>query len=155
MVFWLYYPLAHTISKIITEEKPDVIFDPYLHALGIKNTEESLEIYAGRLPKFTKTYWVNWFGQRDAVIHKKNLTLENHTLITASNHKVNLLYKEFDCNADMVLNMIDDRHCVDVLGANLGLNLSEIREYGTIFVFCTKDGCKMEYQDSERFKFEK
>ena len=45
-------------------EKPDFIYDHNLKAVGVRNSNQELEIHAEHiLPIFTADYWASWYGQ--------------------------------------------------------------------------------------------
>ncbi|MFV9929399.1 MAG: hypothetical protein AB8U82_00210 [Rickettsia endosymbiont of Haemaphysalis japonica] len=48
--------------------KPELIFDANHMAVGVKDRENKL------VPAFNRTYWANWFGQKDSMV----LPLENN-----------------------------------------------------------------------------
>lgn len=54
--------------------KPELIFDANHMAVGVKDRENKLVIHADKIPAFNRTYWANWFGQKDSMV----LPLENN-----------------------------------------------------------------------------
>lgn len=54
--------------------KPELIFDANHMAVGVKDRENKLVIHADTIPAFNRTYWANWFGQKDSMV----LPLENN-----------------------------------------------------------------------------
>lgn len=55
--------------------KPDYIVDNRLQAVGVKNESGLLEIYTNKMSGFTRIYWANWYGQKDAVVKKLDLDI--------------------------------------------------------------------------------
>lgn len=149
---WRYFGLLIILCSIILmfqSEKPDLIFDPHLNAIGIKNKDGKLEIKAKRMSQFTQNYWTNWFGQKDVIIKSEDITLSNHHIITSSGKSINILFDKMDCNADIVLNAKGHKGCSNALS----LNKNDLKDKGTILVFCNQDSCKISYDNSKRFKF--
>ena len=138
---------------MLLSPKPDVIFDPIGKAIGAQNKEGELEIYAQRMSKFAKNYWSNWFGQKEAEVHKQDITSENHSIMTKSGKMVRILFSSNEaCQAPrisgVVLNMLDSMKCGDD-----SLTKDELMRYGTTLVFCEKEGCRLVYEKSDRFRF--
>jgi competence protein ComEC len=141
------------IILMLLSPKPDVIFDPIGKAIGAQNKEGELEIYAQRMSKFAKNYWSNWFGQKEAEVHKQDITSENHSIMTKSGKMVRILFSSNEaCQAPrisgVVLNMLDSMKCGDD-----SLTKDELMRYGTTLVFCEKEGCRLVYEKSDRFRF--
>jgi competence protein ComEC len=149
---WRHFGFVLVFSSVILmmqSEKPDLIFDPNLNAIGIKNKDDNLEIKAKRMSQFTKNYWTNWFGQKDVIFAAEDITLSNHHLITNSGHSINILFDKMDCNADVVLNAKGRKRC----DGKISLNRKDLKDKGTILVFCNQEACKISYDNSKRFKF--
>jgi competence protein ComEC len=128
--------------------KPDVIFDANAGFLAVKNTEGKLEITGNHLSKFHQIYLNNWFGQNESIYIKSNISHYNHLISTFIGKKIAVLFKEENCDADIVLNMIpDSKICEGQLDENL---LSSI---GAVLIFCDDINCRAEYDRSKRFKF--
>lgn len=66
---------------MIMTPKPDFILDLSNNTIGVKNKSGKLEIYSNSMSNFAKTYWANWFGQKNAEL--KALGKEN--IITSAN----------------------------------------------------------------------
>ncbi|ARD85882.1 hypothetical protein A3306_01160 [Rickettsia bellii] len=47
-------------------------------AIGVKNKQGKLEIYADKMATFNRIYWANWFGQKDSIL----LPLKDNLFIT-------------------------------------------------------------------------
>lgn len=149
---WRHFGFVLVVASVILmmqSEKPDLIFDPGLNAIGIKNKEGKLEIHAKRMSQFTKNYWTNWFGQKDVIFKAEDITFTNHHLVTNSGHNINILFNKMDCNADVILNAKGHKRC----DGKISLNKNELRDKGTILVFCNQEVCKISYDNSKRFKF--
>ena len=150
---WRYFGwliIVVSIAMMVTlSTKPDVIFDPYINTIGIKDTDNALEIYTKHMSKFSRNYWANWFGQKDAIIHKTDVSVDDHSIRTSSGRIININYQTINCDADLVLNMLDDRKCQNVET----LIKSELDQCGAILIFCSKDQCNTRFDHTKRFKF--
>lgn len=144
---WLFICVAMIL--MMRSEKPDVIFDPHLNAIGIKNAENKLEIHAKRMSEFSKNYWTNWFGQKDVIMTQEDVTINNHEITTSSGHKVNIIFQEMNCNADVIINAKGHKKCP----GKISLNKYDLKDSGTILVFCNQSTCRVSYNNSKRFKF--
>jgi hypothetical protein len=108
--------------------KPDLIFDPTLNIVGLKNKQNKLEIYADKIPEFNKTYWANWFGQKEVKVHP----LTSNEFMTTTGHKI-------------VINYNGNTHTVTL---NLFQHDGII---GTVLVFCDKSLCYIKSENNNRF----
>ncbi len=141
--------ICASIILMMKSEKPDVIFDPHLSAIGIQNNEGKLEIQAKRMSEFTKNYWTNWFGQKDVIIKQEDVTINNRQITTSSGRKINLLFQEMNCDADVIINTKGHKKCP----GKISLNKYDLKDSGTILIFCNQINCRVSYNNSKRFKF--
>lgn len=138
------------IFLMFLSPKPDVIFDPYHNNLGVKNGDGKLEIYAKHMSQFMKQYWSNWFGQKEVIIHQQDISENDLQIVTNFGHKINICFNNLSCNADIVINAKDNNKCDSVSC----FTKSDLARNGTILVFCDKgSACRVEYYNSQRFKF--
>ena len=128
--------IAISLYMMFISPKPDVMFDAKMQILGIKNADGQLEITAPKISNFTKTYWNNWFGQKDGILHKEDIAKRNHHILTASGKKVNILFGE-----------ISDKGDINIIGYDW-------RDKGAVLVFCNIKTCTLKYEDRKRFKFQ-
>jgi competence protein ComEC len=140
--------IAIAITIMSISPKPDIMFDAQSGILGLKNTDNKLEIYAQKMSSFTKNYWKNWFGQKEDMFYKQNITLTDHSITTKTGKIVKILFHNTDCNADLVINMISD----EILCPNQ-LSKSLLESVGAILIFCNEAKCTYKYNDINRFIF--
>ena len=135
--FRLYGLIIITISlyMMFMSPKPDVIFDAKMQILGIRNKQGQLEITAPKISNFTKTYWNNWFGQKNGILHIEDIAHEHH-IVTGSGKIVNILYNTSHDNGD--INII----------------AHDWLDKGALLVFCNSNKCVLKYEDKKRFKFQ-
>ena len=126
--------IAISLYMMWMSPKPDVMFDAKMQILGIKNADGKLEITAPKISNFTKTYWNNWYGQKDGIVHLEDITQDHH-IITASGRAVGILYDHRHSNAD-----------IDIIAHDW---LSK----GALLVFCDTNKCAIKYEDKKRFRF--
>ncbi len=136
---------------MLNSPKPDLIFDPSFKAIGIKNQDNELEIYANKLPAFSRIYWANWFGQKDAKISPYNDSILTFT--TKNGKKIIINYSE-DLNkcagSDVEINMHNDNFCNQ---GKIIINKDLLEEVGSILVYCDDKECKLRYDRNTRFIF--
>ncbi len=106
---------------MIYSPKPDLIIDTNLNALGVKNQQNKLEIYANQMPEFNSKYWANWFGQPDSKI----LPLPQPTVLK-------ILDDMSKANSKQSLALLDKASCLN----QLYLDKEILVPAGTMIVFC-------------------
>ena len=114
--------------------KPDVMFDAKMQILGVKNSRGELEITAPKISSFTKTYWNNWYGQKDGITHLQDINHDHH-IVTESGKVVNILYDYNNNDAD-----------VQIIA-------HEWLDKGALLVFCNNTQCEIKWEDKKRFRF--
>lgn len=121
---------------MIMTPKPDFILDLDNNTIGVKNKSGKLEIYSNSMSSFAKTYWANWFGQKNAEL--KALSKEN--IITSANGH-NLIVESSG------IGKFSAR--VEFSRANQKEKSPRILELGgaslyddVVLVFCNKENCK-------------
>lgn len=140
--------LTFSIILMFKSPKPDVIFDHNNNILGIKNADGKLEIHGKRVSKFTQHYWSNWFGQKDVILISEDISLKNKEIVTSSGKNIAILFKELDCNHDLVINTAGYKRC-----NSISLNKKDIKPDGTMLIFCNEKTCKINRNTIQRFKF--
>jgi len=128
--------------------KPDVIFDPHVGFIAVKNKDGKLEIIGDRISKFHQTYLNNWYGQKDSIYLKDVIANNDYFINTSSGKKIAILFKEENCDADMILNMTDSINCSNQPSKDL------LESSGAVLVFCDAQKCRVEYDKSKRFQFQ-
>lgn len=142
--------IAISIISMFLSKKPDIIFDPYHNNLGIQNKDGKLEIHSNNMSGFIKKYWSNWFGQKEIIIHKYDITETNKQIITNNGSKINICFKSLDCDADIIINPKNNQKC----DAKFSITRSDLRNNGTILLFCSKNNeCIISSHNASRFKF--
>lgn len=133
--FRLYGLIIISISlwMMCNSPKPDVIFDAKMQILGIKDADGKLEIHASKISHFTKTYWNNWFGQKEDLFYKENITDHDHHILTQSGRGINILFKDIDYEG------------------NMSIRADEWVDKGALLIFCNKEKCSLKYEDKKRF----
>ncbi|MBP7189728.1 MAG: ComEC/Rec2 family competence protein [Rickettsiaceae bacterium] len=137
-----------SVVMMFKSPKPDVIFDHHNNILGIKNKDEKLEIYGKRVSKFTQHYWSNWFGQKDVILTQEDISLSNKEIKTDSGKTIGILFEKLNCKSDIVINTTGYKRC-----NNYSLNKQDIKDNGTMLIFCNKNECLLQKANSDRFKF--
>lgn len=134
---WRFYGiLVMVISCVLmaNSPKPDLIYDPILKVVGVKNKQNKLEIYGDKIPEFNKIYWANWFGEKEI----KSYPLDTSEFMTNNGHKLLIDY---------------DNATIKDGKAMLQGNKTK----GTVLVFCDKSLCHLKFNKNNRiikhFKF--
>ena len=118
---------------MINAPKPDLIFDQTLKIVGIKNLQNKLEIYGDKIPEFNRTYWANWFGQKDADTY----TITPNEFLMVNGHKIVL---DYDTGAVYEYN-----------GEKTTLIKDNQKSESAILVFCNKPACYVKFNNNRRF----
>lgn len=127
---------------MLNTPKPDIIINAKLGAIGVKNTQNKLEIYAHKISSFNKQYWANWFGQRDAAISSRTVNY----ITTSSGKTISINFKDTKCkNADVQIYMQERVLCNY---GTLTLDYDFLTKIGVIAIFCDHDKCKTKYSNS-------
>lgn len=129
--------IAASGIMMFTTPKPDVMFDDKMQILGVKNKEGKLEIFAPKISNFTKTYWNNWFGQKESFYYKEELS--DRKIVTQSGRVV-----------DLILSQASQPATTDAYR----INASNWLDKGAILIYCTEEKCTVISEDKIRFKFE-
>ena len=128
--------IAVSLYMMFISPKPDVIFDAKMQILGIKNSNGTLEITAPKISNFTKTYWNNWFGQKDGIYHKEDIAGHNHQIFTESGKRINIFFDHKEREGD--INII----------------ARDWLDKGALLVFCNSNKCMVKWEDKKRFRFQ-
>ena len=126
--------IAISLYMMFMSPKPDVMFDAKMQILGIKNANGELEITAPKISNFTRTYWNNWYGQKDGILHLEEIDHDQH-ITTASGKMVDILY--------------DSKYS----DAYISVIAHDWLDKGAVLVFCNADKCDIKYEDKKRFRF--
>lgn len=95
---------------MLNSSKPDLIVDMNLGAIGVKNNEGVLQIYANKMPSFNKQYWAHWFGQEDCEM----LPLSEGVFSVSSGQKVAINCDNKKCNlSNIKINILDRNGFID------------------------------------------
>jgi competence protein ComEC len=141
--------ISISLAMMCYSPKPDAIFDANAGFLVVKNSEGKLEITGNYLSQFHQTYLSHWFGQDESIYINSDITNYNHLIKTATGKRIAVLFKEENCDADIVLNMIPaNSSCPNKLDKDL------LESVGAVLIFCDHVSCRAEYEQSRRFKFE-
>ncbi len=144
--------IMFAIMLIVSVPKPDIIFDGKIPAIGVKNNEGKLEIYAARMSEFAKNYWSNWYGQNEVLFHKIPITKSNHKFVTDSGKVITIRFKEEECyDSDMTITTIDQDKC---RVRNL-VNVSTFNKFNVVQIFCNIRKCEYKIRVKNRFYVEK
>ncbi len=81
--------------------KPELIFDTNHMAVGIKDKDDKLIIYADKMHTFNRTYWANWFGQKDSMV----LPLKDNIFITNHGQKIIINKNNYCKDAEIHINL--------------------------------------------------
>ncbi|MFY9589306.1 ComEC/Rec2 family competence protein [Rickettsia endosymbiont of Halotydeus destructor] len=131
--------------------KPDLIFDAGANAVGIKNKDNQLEIYADKMPTFNRQYWANWFGQKDSPVSP----LTNNIFITNQGYKVIINYENLSKNkkceeAEIYINLLTNTKC---RGSLVTINKAFLNSASVVLIFCNSTKCQIRTGNiSNRFK---
>ncbi len=121
-------------------KNPDLILDIYLQAIGLKNKQNKLEIYANRyFSMFTKEYWSLWFGQKEVIYQELEKKNQRISFTTNQNKVIDIIFKNIDCdklNADLTIN-----YSGKICDNQKVINIKNLANKKFIFVFCAKDEC--------------
>ncbi len=116
--------------------KPELIFDASNMAIGIKNKQGKLEIYADKMAKFNRIYWANWFGQEDSIL----LPLQDNLFITNYGQRI-IFNKNNYCNeAEIHINL---NHRAKCMGNLMTINRDFLSKSPVILIFCNSKKCRI------------
>jgi hypothetical protein len=132
---------------MLNSPKPDLIVDVNLGAVGVKNKQGRLEIYADKMPSFNRQYWAHWFGQADSEV----FSLKENVFFVSSGQKVAINCNNKECNgADIQINISGGNNYIY---GKVNLDKEFLKKVGVIVIFCDFNGCKFKYDDNTRFVF--
>ncbi|MDE8611547.1 ComEC/Rec2 family competence protein [Rickettsia felis] len=114
--------------------KPELIFDTNHMAVGIKDKDGKLIIYADKIPTFNRTYWANWFGQKDSMV----LPLKDNIFITNHGQKIVINNNNHCEKAEIHINLNYKAKCH---GSLITINHNFLRKSPVILIFCNKKEC--------------
>lgn len=144
--------ISAAIIKNLLTPRPDLTIDNYNMLLVIKENNQKIRIYGGKLDVRLVNYWSNRYGQEEILCANIAIEDSNHKIVTNSNKSIILRFNEQSCpHADLIISAleIDNYHHqnVDLFQSNLKLssNISYIE------AFCYSSGCK--YQITYRSRF--
>lgn len=121
------------LASYALQERPVLIFDAQTNSLGI-NDNGCLNIYSTRLSKFTLEYWSSWFGQKQVLNTRMDLSNCNLFLKLSAGKSVALLNSPNVCSLkgiDLVINNAP-------LPIKAVVNSAELVELGTVAVYFGK-----------------
>lgn len=128
---------------MINSPKPNFIFDINLNAVGVKNDDNRLDIFANQMSAFKRLYWANWFGQKDAMV------LPFTEKIFYSNGNILILNYGLPCvNADIYINLSDKNRCV---GRKLTIGQEFLKHNNVFVIFCNQNQCKVSVNNDKKF----
>ena len=114
--------------------KPELIFDTNHMAVGIKDKDDKLIIYADKMPTFNRTYWANWFGQKDSMV----LPLKDSIFITNHGQKIIINKNNYCKDAEIHINLKYKAKCK---GSLITINHDFFKKTPVILIFCNKKEC--------------
>lgn len=136
--------MAVSFILMFNSPKPDFIFDVKLNAVGLKNRSGKLEIYAQKMPTFSRQYWANWFGQKDATV-----LYEKSRVFTVQQGKtIAVNYSNRKCRiADIQINL-NGSSCK---AKEFAIDQEILQNSGTVILFCSDKKCRVKYDNNKRF----
>ncbi|HJD55129.1 MAG TPA: ComEC family competence protein [Rickettsia endosymbiont of Pyrocoelia pectoralis] len=126
--------MAVSFIFMLYSPKPELIFDVNNMAVGVKNKQGKLEIYADKMPAFNRVYWANWFGQQDSRV----LPLKDNIFTTDYEQKIALNKNNFCQKAEIQINLNYKAKCK---GKLLTINENFLRKSPVILIFCNLKEC--------------
>lgn len=128
-----------SLIMMLTAPKPDLIYDHRFKAVGLRNQDGKLEVYAEKkIPSFTLDYWANWYGQEKAIVINKKIAVSDHVFKTNSGALIAINY--WDCNpADLQIITSKRLKCGD--NPKIVSN-KELLDSQNLAVYCSKNSCK-------------
>ncbi len=85
--------MSISLIMMYTENKPVFIYDHKIKAVGIKNTNQELEIYVEKkMPKFISNYWSSWYGQDAVLVKKRKIAKIDQLFTLPSGETISLNY---------------------------------------------------------------
>ncbi|MCC8398224.1 MAG: ComEC family competence protein [Rickettsia endosymbiont of Labidopullus appendiculatus] len=144
-----------SVILMLNSPKPNVIFDINLNAVGIKNNNAELDIYANEMPEFKRIYWANWFGQKDAKIFplEKNIFTSNGYTILIDSSLIDskqFASNEICKNVDIYINLLGNNQCK---GNKITVSREFLKEFEVIMIFCNQHQCTIKTNNNKRFSF--
>lgn len=137
-----YYGLAIMLISVIImlyTPKPDFIYDHRFKAVGIRDNNGRIIVYADKkLPEFTTNYWANWYGQESLEVITRQISKEDHIFYSASGTSISLNYHKCT-EADVQI--ITSKYLTCDKAVNQVSN-QELMEKQNIIIFCNKNRCK-------------
>jgi len=116
--------------------KPELIFDVNHMAVGVKDKENKLVIYADKMPAFNRVYWANWFGQKDSLVSP----LKDNIFITNYGQKIIINKNNYCKDAEIHINLNYKAKCK---GSLITINKDFLRKSPVILIFCNKKECRI------------
>jgi len=136
---WRLFGLAIMLISFIFmlySPKPELIFDASNTAIGVRGKDGKLIIYADKMPIFNRTYWANWFGQKDSIV----LPLKNKVFTTSYGQKI-IFNKNNHCKeAEIHINLNYNAKCK---GSLLTVNKDFLAQSPVILIFCNSKKCRI------------
>tara|TARA_B110000503_G_C7169555_1_gene423650 strand:- start:5920 stop:7092 length:1173 start_codon:yes stop_codon:yes gene_type:complete len=135
--------MAIALLMMFLGEKPDFIYDHNLKVVGIKNSDQQLEIHAEcALPVFIADYWASWYGQPSIETKVEKMKATDRLFVLPSGTTISLNY--WKClDADIQIITSNRLQCS---GNGQIIHNEEVWKYRQILLYCNNDKqCRVEY----------
>lgn len=136
-----------SLIMMLVAPKPDLIYDHRFKAVGLKNREGKLEVYADKkIPSFTLDYWANWYGQEKVKVINKKIAVSDHVFKTNSGALIAINY--WNCNqADLQIITSKKLKCGD---APEIVSNKDLLDSQNLAVYCSKNSCEAKLNNKNR-----
>ncbi|WP_341790773.1 ComEC/Rec2 family competence protein [Rickettsia endosymbiont of Polydrusus tereticollis] len=148
---WGFWIMGVSFILMLYSPKPDLIFDASANAVGVKNQDNELEIYADKMPAFNRLYWANCFGQKDSFVYP----LKDNNFATNYGQKIIINDENFvkskKCEeAEIYINLTRNNKCH---GSLITVNKDFLDKKPVILIFCNSKECQIKTSNiNNRFK---
>ena len=124
-------------------EKPDFIYDHNLKAVGIRNSDQKLEIHTEHeLSIFTSDYWASWYGQESIGIKKQKIVASDQLFVLQFGKTISLNY--WKCS-DADVQIITSKKLTCTGDKQIIYN-DKLWKHKQILLYCDKgEKCQVEY----------
>lgn len=132
-----------SLIMMLASEKPDFIYDHSLKVVGIRNSDQQLEIYSKqRLSVFTSDYWASWYGQKLIETKERQIAASDQLFTLPSGKTISLNYWKCS-NADVQIITSKKLRCS---GNGQIIYNQEVWKYKQILLYCNEGQvCRIEY----------
>jgi ComEC/Rec2-related protein len=137
-----------SLIMMLVAPKPDLIYDHRFKAVGLRNREGKLEIYADKkIPSFTLNYLANWYGLEKVTVINKKIAVSDHVFKTNSGLSIAINY--WHCNPGADLQIITSKKLKCGEGAGVVTN-KELSDSQSLAVYSNKNSCRAKLNNRKK-----